>query len=495
MQSKNNFKSARFFKLWMDQPGAAVNKLVDEIKAHELFKPDIKLYTAGTVILKEFELNSYIYVVLDGEVDLTKWIEGEGQVRVTAVQHGSLFGLMSFFSGDFALTTAVAVTECRILRMKKKDVDQLLASSHAIAVMSRQLLISNLMQRYRQVVELNVQLHKLNAEIELERKRLDEALSKLKNAHERLVHQEKMATLGQLVAGIAHEINNPVAALDNSTEYLKDLLPIIFDAVRSLSLDRTAIFFDSGLSHAGTTIPSRNQLISTGETYPLLKSADHRRIFLLDNKALKLLDELYNQNRLHEVTSYLKLAEAGSHVRTISSTSARISGLVKSLKQYSRQDHTSELIADIADGINDTLLILGNRLKNHEVVVSIPESIPRVFGNPGEWNQVWTNILVNACDVLGDSGIIHIKAVRVGSFIEVYIDDNGPGIKPENREIIFQPHFTTRNASGNFGLGLGLFITRELVGKNKGIIEVRDADLGGARFCVRLTIADTRKVG
>lgn len=352
--------------------------------------------------------------------------------------------------------------------------------------MSRQLLISNLMQRYRQVVELNVELHKLNAEIELERQRLDEALKKLKNAHERLVHQEKMATLGQLVAGVAHEINNPVAALNNSTGYMKELLPMVFDAVRSLNLDRTAMFLDSGLSNSGTTIPTREQLNQVSSAYPELKPVDHRRLFLLDEKSTLFLKELYTQKRYHEVTSYLKVAEVGSHIRRISATSGRISGLVKSLKQYSRQDKTGEMATNIFEGINDTLLILGNRLKNSEVELILPDNLPLVFGDPGEWNQVWTNILVNACDVIGELGKIRISAHRVEKGVQVSIEDNGPGIPPENREKIFQPHFTTRNSSGNFGLGLGLFITHELVGKNKGMITVRDSELGGAAFEILL---------
>jgi len=489
MQNRETIRSARFFKLWMDRPGEAVKKLVKEIQTHELFKPDIRTYKSGSILLKEFDHNDYIFVVLDGEVDLTKWIEGEGQVRVTSVQHGSLFGLMSFFSGEHALTTAVAVTECRVLKLRKKDVDQLLASNHSIAVMSRQLLISNLMQRYRQVVELNVELHKLNAEIELERRRLDEALQKLKHAHERLVHQEKMATLGQLVAGVAHEINNPVAALNNSTGYLKELLPMVFDAVRSLNLDRTAMFLDSGLSYSGTTVPTREQLNQVGSLYPDLKPVDHRRLFLLDDKSMIFLKDLYAQKRYHEVTSYLKVAEVGSHIRRISATSGRISGLVKSLKQYSRQDKTGEMATNISEGINDTLLILGNRLKNSEVELIIPDNLPLVFGDPGEWNQVWTNILVNACDVLGDSGKIRISAHLFDKNIQVMIEDSGPGIPPENREKIFQPHFTTRNSSGNFGLGLGLFITHELVGKNKGHISVRDSEMGGAAFEILLQCA------
>lgn len=489
MQNSESIKSARFFKLWMDRPGEAVKKLVEEIQTHGLFKPDIRSYESGSVLLKEFDHNDYIFVVLDGEVDLTKWIEGEGQVKVTSVQHGSLFGLMSFFSGDHALTTAVAVTDCRVLKLRKKDVDRLLASNHSIAVMSRQLLISNLMQRYRQVVELNVELHKLNVEIELERKRLDEALQKLKQAHERLVHQEKMATLGQLVAGVAHEINNPVAALNNSTGYLRELLPMVFDSVRSLSLDRTAMFLDAGLSYSGTTVPAREQLYQVSVDYPELKPVDHRRIFLLDEKSMVFFKWLYSQKRYHEVTSYLKVAEVGSHIRRISATSGRIAGLVKSLKQYSRQDKTGEMATNVLDGINDTLLILGNRLKHHDVELKIPDNLPLVYGDPGEWNQVWTNILVNACDVLGELGKIRIEAHQVEKGVQVIIEDNGPGIPTENREKIFQPHFTTRNSSGNFGLGLGLFITHELVGKNKGSIMVRDSDMGGAAFELLLQCA------
>jgi C4-dicarboxylate-specific signal transduction histidine kinase len=487
MEYKDSLKSARFFKLWMEKPGEAVKQLVKEVQTTKLFKPEIIVYESGSVLIKEFESNAYIYVLLEGEVDLLKWIDGEGQVKVTSVQHGSLFGLMSFFSGQHALTTAVAVTHCSVFRLRKKEVDQLLASSHAIAVMSRQLLISNLMQRYRQVVDLNVELHKLNTEIELERRRLNEALEKLKNAHERLVHQEKMATLGQLVAGIAHEINNPVAALDNSTGYLKDLLPMVFDAIRSLNLDRTAMFLDSGLSYSGTTIPTREQLNEVSIQYPELKPTDHRRLFLLEEKSYAYILELYQHRRYHEVTSYLKVAEAGSHLRRIATTSSRISGLVRSLKQYSRQDRTGERSTNLAEGIQDTLLILGNRMKHLEVAVNVPNDLPPVYGDPGEWNQVWTNILVNSCDVLGDTGRIRITAIKKENTIRVLIEDSGPGIPLENREKIFQPHFTTRNSTGNFGLGLGLFITRELVGKNKGTIRVADSGMGGAAFELWLT--------
>jgi len=481
-------KSARFFKLWMDHPDLAVAQLVKEIQTQNIFKPDIRTYESGSVIMKEFDKNDVIFVVLSGEVDLMKLVHQEGHVKVTSVSHGNMFGLMSFFSRDLALTTAIAATRCEVLRLRRRDVEKLTASSHGIAVMSRQLLISNLMERYRQVVELNVELHILNAQIELERRRLDEALSQLKNAHERLIHQEKMATLGQLVAGVAHEINNPVSALDSAIGYLRELLPFIFTSSTSLDGNKMGLFFKDGLTNASTSLPSREDLDALHNEFELLKSADYRRIFILGKETRDFIAYLYESKRFHELTSYLKLAEAGAHVRRVTVTSQRISGLVKSLKQYSRQEATGDTKTKVKEGISDTLMILGNRLKHTEVIIEIPDDLPDVYGDPGEWNQVWTNIIVNASDAIGSQGIIRIRAVHINYEVMVTIEDNGPGIPDALREKIFQPHFTTRNSSGNFGLGLGLFITRELVGKNHGTIALQTCELGGACFQIKLKI-------
>ena len=246
--SKNSIRQARFFKLWMNDPQAAIYALVEQIKLQKLFEPNLKNIKAGDIILSESDKNRYIYLILNGEVELKKTAENEGLVHVTSIKPGSMFGVMSFFSGHQALTTAIAVSDSMVLKLSKSDVDKLLSSNLDIAAMSRQLLISNLMERYSQVVDLNMQLHKLNKDLDDERRQLDITLNKLRNATERLVHQEKMATLGQLIAGIAHEINNPIAALESANQYLIELLPELFNIENRNLAEIYTTFFTEGLN-------------------------------------------------------------------------------------------------------------------------------------------------------------------------------------------------------------------------------------------------------
>ena len=402
-----------------------------------------------------------------------------------------MFGVMSFFSGHQALTTAIAVSDSMVLKLSKSDVDKLLSSNLDIAGMSRQLLISNLMERYSQVVDLNMQLHKLNKDLDDERRQLDITLNKLRNATERLVHQEKMATLGQLIAGIAHEINNPIAALESANQYLIELLPELFNIENRNLAEIYTTFFTEGLNSMNYDGSSnREQLEELKSVFPRLKYADIRRLVHLSENGMKHASELYAINNIDTLVSSLKFTEAGLHVRRIRITSGRISGLVKSLKRYSKQESTGDTRTDLKSGLIDTIQILGNRLKNVKLNLNISDNFPDVHFDTGELNQVWTNLIINACDALQDKGIIEIKALKKGDKIQVSIGDSGPGIPEENWDKIFLPRFTTRNSSGNFGLGLGLSITRELVAKNLGHIEVKKSNLGGAEFILELIMAN-----
>jgi C4-dicarboxylate-specific signal transduction histidine kinase len=235
---------------------------------------------------------------------------------------------------------------------------------------------------------------------------------------------------------------------------------------------------------------NREQLEELKSVFPRLKYADIRRLVHLSENGMKHASELYAINNIDTLASSLKFAEAGLHVRRIRITSGRISSLVKSLKRYSKQESTGDTRTDLKNGLIDTIQILGNRLKNVKLNLNISDNFPDVHFDAGELNQVWTNLIINACDALKDKGIIEIKALKKGDKIQVSIGDSGPGIPEENWDKIFLPHFTTRNSSGNFGLGLGLSITRELVAKNLGHIEVKKSNLGGAEFILELIMAN-----
>jgi signal transduction histidine kinase len=115
------------------------------------------------------------------------------------------------------------------------------------------------------------------------------------------------------------------------------------------------------------------------------------------------------------------------------------------------------------------------------------EPVPPVMGNTAELNQVWTNLIVNACDAMGDEGRLRIVIRSVNDRVVVEIHDSGTGISEEHLGSLFDAHFTTRNSSGNFGLGLGLAITRDIVAKHNGTIQPGNSDvLKGAKFTVSI---------
>jgi signal transduction histidine kinase len=486
--SGSTFKLLRFFRLWEQNPREAMNKLVEQIKSLGLFEPEIVEYKAGDVILSENARNKSLFILLDGMVHLFKDEVANRKLPVTEIMPGGMFGVLSFFSRKRALTSAVAEIKCKVLKLSAQQVDMILNSDTILAGMGRQLLISNLMQRYEQVVQLNVQLKTTNKALDTEKKRLSNTLDELDAAHRRLVHQEKMATLGQLVAGVAHEINNPASALANAVDYLTAKLPELFK--EGGQADTKFTFFEQGLTVAIiSTSEQRTKIASLSKAFDGLKDSIRRKLVYLDGSLLEVAENYARNNRMDQLELHLSYLETGMQLRSIRLTSGRIAGLVKSLKRYSRHESTHIGTVDIREGIQDTLQILGNRLKEIEVEVSFAENLPFINADPAELNQVWTNLIVNACDALNNRGRIYIRCTFDSQCLFIKIGDDGKGIPEHLRDVVFKPHFTTRNSSGNFGLGLGLSISRELIMKNGGTITVSKSSYDGAEMIVMLPIS------
>lgn len=174
--------------------------------------------------------------------------------------------------------------------------------------------------------------------------------------------------------------------------------------------------------------------------------------------------------------------EAGYYLRSIGLGAERISNLVVSLRNYSRGGSGGTELVDVRSGIQDTLRIVGNRIKDLDTELRLEET-PPVPGNSGELNQVWTNLIVNACDAMDDRGRLVIACGREGpDAVFVTVTDSGPGLPEELMEKIFEPNFTTKTNATHFGLGLGLAISREIIKKHGGELTVENAKEGGATF-------------
>ena len=201
------------------------------------------------------------------------------------------------------------------------------------------------------------------------------------------------------------------------------------------------------------------------------------------------LDQPDAEQRIGELIPWF---EIGMFLRNIEIASTRIGNLVSSLKGYSRQSKDDVERVDVRRGIEETLLLLGNRLKNVTVHLKL-DDVPPVQVRPGEINQVWTNVILNACDAMHDRGelTVQTQAGEEGTVVISFVD-SGPGIPEDVLPKIFEAHFTTKTASGTFGLGLGLAITNEIVRKHGGTIVYANmpAPATGARCTVTLPGAD-----
>ena len=470
MSHRISLTQREFLKEWIRDPRAAAQSFIREMKDSGEPVPEIRRLNVGDVLLEQNVENDRLYMVITGRVVLVSSDVNGRTVPVTSICPGSLLGVMSFFTGQPTLTSALVELPTEVLVLTREDVEAFTRSQSVIAPLARQMITANLLERYHQVVELNLQLETVN-------KSLKTALHDLQAAHNRLVHQEKMATLGQLVAGIAHEINNPAAALQGAIRNLSEVLPGLLStepAVRFLTYGQES----ASLAYSASA-EDRNRVRSD---FPDLSPSDQRLVLGMDAAIRAEFIRLPQSQRPRA----LQLFDAGQLMRGATSSSTRIANLVKSLKSYSRQDSGETLDIQIQDGLQDTLHILANRLKRVEVTVDAV-AVPPVWGNTAELNQVWTNLIVNACDAMGDEGRLRIVIREVDGCVQVDIHDSGTGISPEHIPHLFDAHFTTRNSSGNFGLGLGLAITRDIVVKHNGTIAPGKSDvMPGAKFTVRI---------
>jgi PAS domain S-box-containing protein len=273
-------------------------------------------------------------------------------------------------------------------------------------------------------------------------------LEELKEAQSHLVQSEKMASLGVLLAGIAHEINNPVN--------------FIYAGVNSLIKD----FHDV------------NQVLE------YLKNVNHDN---LDMQAC-----MARLNNLKQENEFDTACEAiGETIQDIRLGAIRIKEIIDSLSKFSRLDTEKWKVIDLHDEINDVLVLLKNKYKhNIEIRKDFDESLPLVECYPGKLNQVFMNIISNAIDAIGqEHGVITIQTGHDSEKVAVSIRDTGKGIKEELRKKIFDPFFTTKDVG--FGLGLGLSICYSIIQEHKGEIRLESEENKGTEFTIRIPIQQT----
>jgi signal transduction histidine kinase len=298
---------------------------------------------------------------------------------------------------------------------------------------------------YRLKQKANTRLALQNMEIQQQKNRLERTLKELKAAHTKIVQSEKMASLGELTAGIAHEINNPInfvyAGVDGLRSSLEGLLEVL------------------------------NKYAKLDEA----RTIEEIKVVLGDIKDLK--KQLYFNETTENVFKVVNAIKEGA---------TRTAEIVKGLRSFSRLDETELKEADIHDGINSTLVLLNSKIDIDRITVvkDYDLTIPEIECFPGQLNQVFMNIISNAIDSITDKGKITIKTRNLESEVEVKIRDTGKGMANEVKSKIFQPFFTTKGLGE--GTGLGLSITFGIIDKHKGSINVDSAKGKGTTFTIMI---------
>ncbi len=284
--------------------------------------------------------------------------------------------------------------------------------------------------------------------LEKEHSEVQRTLLKLKEAQSQLLQSEKMASIGQLSAGIAHEINNPIGFISSNLQSLNEYFKTYNTAFEKIN----------------------QRIAQTGDA-------------LLIEHCEKVFAEEQLDYLIEDISDLIKESLEGS---------SRVMSIVKNLKEFSHVDNSEWGMASVEKGIESTLKIIHNELKyNVELIKDYHSDTPEIFCQPMQLNQVFLNLLVNASQAIEESGSIFISVQPSGSDVEVTIKDSGCGMDKKTIKRIFEPFYTTKPVGS--GTGLGLSVSYNIIKAHQGEIQVT-SELGqGSCFKIILPQAGPKK--
>jgi signal transduction histidine kinase len=328
-----------------------------------------------------------------------------------------------------------------------------------------------------------------------------QVMSKVRPVLERISsieqNRERLTSLGTMAAGLAHELNNPASAARRSSSDLAEALEVLSSTI--------GLFVESGLERetAAELVDLQREALAAGSgrsAVAALDAADAEDELadaLTDagvGEGWRITEPLGVRARAAPATdATMKWIAASLSARELAGELAestdRMSKLVGAIKSYAYMDRGGLVEIDLREGLETTLTILGHKLKHTQIQVvrDYDEALPRLTVHGAELNQVWTNLLDNAIDALGEQGTITITTRLDGNCAEIDIADDGPGVPEEIRDRVFEPFFTTKEVGRGTGLGLDN-ARRILTDRHHGSLTLESAP-GRTVFRARVPIA------
>ncbi|MDW1830135.1 sensor histidine kinase [Vibrio sp. zbq_19] len=414
---------------------------------------------SGSVLIEQAGYNDRLYYVLSGELAGYYAEDDKKPIQVFSASQGAFIGVHSFFSGTWtASSTVIAQTDVELAWIQRDTPAVEEATYGPLTTQFMPVMVNELSRRQRRAMQ--------------------EALAKEK-ALQKLHTAEQMTTLGQLAAGIAHELNNAIGVVSSKSERLETVIMELLEEVHP----EASQFFDFGLM--------QGQKVSSSEARK--RGRHFEKYYGLTKEVARDLARAVPNNFLSEhwlkrPEEAIRFWQMGRDLHDLRIASKHTVGIVRSVKQLGRTDIDLDEAININDSINRAFDLLQSDLRRVSVRFS-PADLPAFTGSQTELVQVWVNILKNACDALGETekpGIeIHTRESK--GKILVTIANNGPEIDEATRRKIFRPNFTTKKGGLSFGLGLGLSIVKRIIAGYNGSIVVK-SDSEKTIFRIKLPV-------
>ncbi|WP_338761120.1 PAS domain S-box protein [Bernardetia sp. ABR2-2B] len=347
------------------------------------------------------------------------------------------------------------------------------------------------------------ELQTTQEELQRQKIEVERTLRELKSTQSQLIHSEKMATLGQLVANIAHEINTPLGAIRSSAggieQTLTETLPVLPEFLSALPKDELKIFNKAVKfsAESNVALSSREQralkydLIETLGSHKNIEYPNRFADLLVDSGIYKDSPMVKNILKTKNPYSLLQTIHHISSIirsnQTIQMATERASKIIFALKNFSHQDQNGvKTKMDVNKSVENTLILYHNQIKHGIDVQKDLNDLPEIMGYPDELVQVWTNLIHNAIQAMKNEGTLTLKSEKKGTNILVTIGDTGTGIPKDAQGRVFDAFFTTKKAGE--GSGLGLDIVKKIVEKHNGKIWFESKEGKGTTFFVEIPL-------
>lgn len=424
----------------------------------------------GDRLMEEGTPGDALYIIIDGELQVTKRA-GDKDVALAVRSAGEVIGEIALLDDAPHTATVRALQDSHLYKINRDTFNELL-HSHPSATLAI----------------------------------LRTVTARLRNTEAMLRQNEKMAALGTLSAGLAHELNNPAAAARRSAEQLRRALANLQQAmmdVGALKLAAAQVHTLRQLQAEMTqraAAPARLDPLTRSDRESTLQTwLEERQVaeawelapalvaFSWDISSLEKITQDFLAEQAPIILCWLgNSAMAYAVLGEIAHSAERISEIVKAVKSYSFLDQAPVQAIDVQEGLENTLVMLRYKLKEGiQVTRDYAPNLPLIDAYGSELNQVWTNLIDNACDALQGKGELKIKTYRQDEHVVVEITDNGPGIPAAIQPRLFEAFFTTKPPG--IGTGMGLHVSYNIIQKHRGAIHLTSQP-GATTFQVTLPL-------